>query len=77
MIPMLFKSDTGTCEEQHRIENEDGSCGDCLEGYWENDDENCRQSIDANALLYMSFGLAIFCVIFAPLPFAESLFKKK
>ena len=71
------ENESTDCAEQRRINKVDGSCGDCLEGYIESNEGKCFQPIDANALLPMVGLFTILVVIFAPLPYAESLFKKK
>jgi len=72
---MFFKNEDRfgrDCAGQHRIENEDGSCGECLDGYAENRFDGCVQDIDP-ATLEKSFimGMFVLALFIAPVAFYD------
>tara|TARA_B100000405_G_scaffold301424_1_gene262734 strand:+ start:1251 stop:1490 length:240 start_codon:yes stop_codon:yes gene_type:complete len=75
---MFFKNEDRfgrDCAEQHRIENEDGSCGECLDGYVENRFADCIQEIREDTLeKSLIIGMFVFTLLIAPVAFYD-LFK--
>ncbi len=37
-------TDPNNCAQAHRIKKNDNTCGDCISGYEEDDDNNCVES---------------------------------